>query len=52
MAAPTLSQVHIKSANDRISIAYRNENYVATQLFPVIPVQHQSDEYFVNMGDF
>ena len=47
MAAPTLSQVHIKSANDRISIAYRNENYVATQLFPVIPVQHQSDEFFV-----
>lgn len=46
MAAPTLSQVHIDSAMTRVSIAYRNENYIADQIFPVVPVNHQSDEYF------
>jgi hypothetical protein len=30
-----------------ISIAYRNETYIAPQVFPVVPVQNQSDKYFI-----
>lgn len=48
MAGPTKSSVHIDSAMSNISIAYRNENYIAEQIFPNVPVQHQSDKYFVN----
>ena len=31
----------------RVSIAYRNANYIGNQVFPNVPVNHQSDEYFV-----
>jgi hypothetical protein len=47
MAQPTPRQVHIDAAMTRISVAYRNSNYIAEQIFPVVPVQHQSDAYFV-----
>ena len=47
MAAPTLSQVHIAGAMSNVSIAYRNPMYIWDQIFPVVPVQNQSDEYFV-----
>lgn len=47
MAGPTKSSVHIDTAMSNISIAYRNENYIAEQIFPNVPVQHQSDKYFV-----
>jgi len=29
-----------------VSIAYRNDNYIGEQIFPVIPVQKQADKYF------
>jgi len=29
-----------------VSIAYRNDNYIASQVFPIVPVQNQSDKYF------
>ncbi|NIV35803.1 MAG: hypothetical protein GWN58_42060, partial [Anaerolineae bacterium] len=47
MAQPTTRQVHLDTAMTNISIAYRNDNYIAEQVFPVVPVQHQSDKYFV-----
>lgn len=47
MANPTLSQVHIDRAMTRISIAHRNTSYIADQLFPNLPVNNQSDKYFV-----
>jgi hypothetical protein len=47
MTAPTQSQVHIDAAMTNLSIAYRNANYIAGQIFPVVPVQHQSDKFFV-----
>ena len=47
MTQPTRSQVHIDRAMTRVSIAYRNAGYIAEQVFPVVPVQHQSDKYFV-----
>jgi len=42
-----MSQVHINKAMTNVSIAYRNENYIGEQVFPVVPVQKQSDKYFV-----
>ncbi|HID21551.1 MAG TPA: hypothetical protein EYP14_04025 [Planctomycetaceae bacterium] len=47
MAAPTRTQVHLDTAMTNLSIAYRNANYIAEQIFPVVPVNHQSDKYFV-----
>ena len=47
MASPTQSQVHVNAAMTRVSIAYRNANYIAGEIFPGIPVENQSDEYFV-----
>jgi hypothetical protein len=46
MANPTTGQVHIDRAMTNVSIAYRNENYIATQIFPNVPVQKISDYYF------
>lgn len=46
-ATPTRHQVHIDAAMSNISIAYRNELYIAEQVFPNVPVRHQSDKYFV-----
>ena len=45
-AGPTIHEVHIDGAMSNISIAYRNDQYIADQVFPIIPVQHQSDKYF------
>ena len=47
MPQPTPRQVHIDTAMSRISVAYRNPSYIAEQIFPIVPVQHQSDKYFV-----
>lgn len=47
MALPTRRDVHIDTALSNISIAYRNENYIGTQVFPAVTVEHRSDEYFV-----
>lgn len=53
MARPTMQQVHIDKAMTNISIAYRNDNYIAPEIFPVVPVQHMSDQYFVfTRGDW
>jgi len=47
MANPTSRTVHIDTAMTNISVAYRNPGYIAEQVFPNVPVQHQSDKYFV-----
>lgn len=49
MPQPTLSQVHVNRPLTNISIAYmqRAENFIATKVFPVVPVSKQSDKYFV-----
>ncbi len=48
MAQPTLSQVHINRPLTDISQAYlaQSADYLADKLFPVVPVQKQSDLYF------
>src|SRR5260221_136018 len=55
MAEPTLSQVHVNRPLTSISQAYmQNEaDYIADKLFPVVPVQKQSDLYFIyTKGDW
>jgi len=49
MPQPTQSQVHVDAILTNISVAYmqRAENFIADKVFPVIPVDKQSDKYFV-----
>jgi len=47
MAEPTAQQVHIDTALTNVAIRYSNGAYIADQIFPNIPVQKQTDKYFV-----
>ena len=49
MAMPTLHDVHIDGPLSNVSIAYKNENYIADQVFPALAVAKKSDKYFVNV---
>lgn len=42
-AQPTASDLHIDRLLTNISIAYQNKTYIADQIFPMVPVQKQSD---------
>ncbi len=48
MPQPTLQNVHVQAALTQIATAYLQDakNYVADQVFPLVPVEHQSDKYF------
>lgn len=48
MPQPTSRQVHINQPLTNISIAYIQDanNFIADRVFPLIPVQKQSDRYF------
>ncbi len=48
-AQPTSSAVHSDSPLTNISVAYiqDNDNFIADKVFPIVPVQHQSDLYWV-----
>lgn len=48
---PALGEVHIDRALTNLSIAYRNEEYVAETVAPVLPVDKRSDRYFVYARD-
>jgi hypothetical protein len=55
MAQPTSSDVHVDAILTNISVAYIQEQnaYVASRIFPTIPVEKQSDKYFVySKGDW
>jgi hypothetical protein len=41
------SQVHVDQILDNISIAYRNPEYIAMNLFPRVGVQKDSDKYYL-----
>ncbi len=43
---PTLDTLHVDEALTNISVAYKNDAFVAEQLFPVVPVQKRRDIYF------
>lgn len=52
---PTRQQLHISRPLTNISIAYMQsaDNFVASRVFPVVPVDKQTDQYFTyNRGDF
>lgn len=46
---PTRTQVHIDRALTNISVAYMQDenNFIADKVFPKVPVQKQSDLYFI-----
>lgn len=44
---PSRSQVHIDAALTNLSIAYRNAEYIADQVVPVVPAAKDSDKYYV-----
>lgn len=48
MPQPTSSQVHVDAILTNISVAYiqRQENFIANKVFPIVPVDKQSDKYF------
>jgi len=46
MARPTVRDVHLERALTNISIAYRNGEYIADQVFPIVQVEKRSDYYF------
>lgn len=48
---PVLSSVHIDTALTNVSIQYRNDEYIADQVFMPLPVNKRSDKYFVYAKD-
>jgi len=48
MPQPSLSQVHIDQALTNVSTAYQqsDEQFIATKVFPIVPVEKQSGKYF------
>jgi len=55
MPQPTQSDVHVNVPLTNISIAYLQEAdaFVASRVFPIVPVQKQSDRYYTyTRGDF
>lgn len=53
MPQPTVQQVHIQAALTQIATAYfqNQQNYVADQVFPIVPVEFQADKYFTFSKD-
>jgi len=53
MPEPTYGDVHVQAALTAISVAYlqSEEHYIADKVFPVVPVVHQADRYFVYTKD-
>jgi hypothetical protein len=43
MPFPTAGDLHIDTLMTQVSIAYQNKSYIADQLFPIVPVNKQSD---------
>lgn len=54
MPNPTRSDVHVNALLTQMSVAFfqQEKDYVADKVFPIIPVEKQSDRYFVyDRGD-
>ncbi len=55
MPSPVLQDVHVSAALTNVSVAFfqDEDNFIADKVFPMVPVVHQTDQYFVwNIGDF
>lgn len=48
MPQPTPRDVHVDAALTNVSVAYMQDqtNFIADKIFPIVPVEHQSDVYF------
>lgn len=48
MPQPTQNQVHVDAILTNISVAYmqKAENFIANKIFPIVPVEKQSDKFF------
>jgi len=53
MPNPTRQNIHVNRPLTNISVAYmqKAESFVAGQVFPIVPVQKQSDRYFVYLKE-
>jgi len=48
-----LADLHVDSQLTNVSVRYRNPNFIATQLFPIVPVTKESDKFVVyGRGNF
>jgi hypothetical protein len=55
MPQPTYGDVHVSQALTDISVAYLQsaDAFIADKVFPAVPVNHQSDKYYIfSKGDF
>ena len=54
MTQPSRSNVHVNRPLTNMSIAYiqDSKDFVADKVFPIVPVQKQSDRYFVYTKDY
>ena len=54
MAEPTVRQVHVNQPLTQISIAYIQDTdmFIATEVFPNIPVQKQSDRFYKYLKEY
>src|SRR5580692_7634222 len=55
MPQPTVGDVHVAAALTDVAVAYWQDesSYIADKVFPMVPVQHQTDVYFVwSKADF
>jgi len=43
MPSPTQGALHVDSLLTNMSVGYKNLNYIADEVFPIVPVQKQSD---------
>ena len=48
MPQPTVRDVHVDAALTNVSVAYIQDqtNFIADKVFPIVPVEHQSNVYF------
>ena len=48
MPQPTQNQVHVDAILTNISVAYmqQQQNFIASRVFPIVPVSKQSDKFF------
>ena len=44
---PTRTQIHVDTPLSEISIAYKPQGFIADRVFPEIPVDKQSDKYYI-----
>ena len=48
---PRASNIHQNQALENISLAYKNGDLVAQDMCPMVPVQHESDSYYIYSRD-